>query len=140
MVDLLLPVALGATTGVLSGCGVGGGTLLLLWLTLGAGMDQFRAGGVNLVYFIACAAPAVWGHARQGLPVKKAVWRCIAAGVPACVLGALLAGWMDLSLLRRVFGVFLLAVGVREMFQKKTHNPAKAGDATGQTNELEGTK
>ena len=62
-----LSALVGAATGVLSGFGVGGGTLLLLWLTLVQGMDQFQAGGVNLVYFAACALPALWGHLRRGL-------------------------------------------------------------------------
>ena len=136
----MVAVLLGAVAGVLSGCGIGGGSLLLLWLTWGAGLDQRTAGGVNLVYFIACAVPAVWGHLRRGLPVKEAVLWGVAAGAPACIAGALLAAGMELALLRRIFGGFLLAVGIRELFPKKTHNSPAAGNATGQTNELEGTK
>ena len=49
----LLSALVGAATGVLSGFGVGGGTLLLLWLTLVQGMGQLQAGGVNLLYFAA---------------------------------------------------------------------------------------
>ena len=45
----LLSALVGAVTGVLSGFGVGGGTLLLLWLTLVQGMEQIQAGGVNLL-------------------------------------------------------------------------------------------
>ena len=41
----------GLLTGVLSGCGIGGGSLLLLWLTLVQDMPQFTAGGINLLYF-----------------------------------------------------------------------------------------
>ena len=44
----------GLLTGVLSGCGIGGGSLLLLWLTLVQDMPQFTAGGINLLYFLAC--------------------------------------------------------------------------------------
>ena len=83
----LFSILAGAATGVLSGFGVGGGTLLLLWLTLVQGMGQFQAGGVNLVYFISCALPALWGHFRQGLVEKKAALWCILAGVPACAAG-----------------------------------------------------
>lgn len=41
----------GLLTGVLSGCGIGGGSLLLLWLTLVQDMPQFTAGGINLLFF-----------------------------------------------------------------------------------------
>ncbi len=109
----------GLLTGVLSGFGIGGGTLLILWLTLVSGMDQLRAGGVNLLYFVCCALPALWGHVKNGLIEKKAVLWCVAAGVPACVAGAFLASRMDVTLLRRAFGVFLLFIGCRELFAKK---------------------
>ena len=140
MVDLLLAVGVGALTGVLSGCGVGGGPLLLLWLTLAAGLDQFHAGAVNLLYFVACAVPAVWTHLRRGLPEKRAVGWCVLAGLPACGAGALLASVLDVALLRRFFGVFLLFIALRELFSRSGNKPPVSGHPTGQTNELEGTK
>ena len=114
----LLAAAAGAAAGVLSGFGVGGGTLLLLWLTLVQGMDQFRAGGINLLYFASCALPALWGHVRRGLVERQAALWAILTGLPACVGAALLAAQLDVTLLRRVFGLFLLAVGLRELFSK----------------------
>lgn len=114
----VLSALAGAVTGVLSGFGIGGGTLLLLWLTLVSGMDQLHAGGVNLMYFVCCAVTALWGHIKNGLIEKRAALWCALAGVPACVLAAVAAGHMDVTLLRRFFGVFLLFVGFREVFSK----------------------
>lgn len=118
----------GLLTGVLSGFGIGGGTLLILWLTLVTGMDQFRAGGVNLVYFVCCALPALFGHVKNGLVEKQAVLWAALAGVPSCIAAALLASVLDVTLLRRIFGVFLLLIGLRELFSKKKprdSNPVK---------------
>lgn len=112
----LLALLAGAATGVLSGFGVGGGTLLMLWLTLAAGMDQLTAAGINLLYFLCCAAPALVGHVRHGFVDKKAFLWCAVAGVPACIAGAFLASLLDTVLLRRIFGVFLLYVGIKELF------------------------
>lgn len=120
----LLSALVGAATGVLSGFGVGGGTLLLLWLTLVQGMEQLQAGGVNLLYFSACALPALWGHLRQGLVDRQAALWSAAAGAPACVLAAFVASSLEVTLLRRLFGVFLLAVGLRELFSKAENPPA----------------
>lgn len=117
----------GAATGVLSGFGVGGGTLLLLWLTLVQGMGQLQAGGINLLYFICCALPALWGHLRRGLVEKQAVLVCVLAGLPACAAGAFLAAWLDVTLLRRLFGAFLLIVGWRELFFKKSAAKTEGG-------------
>lgn len=111
----LLSLLAGAATGVLSGFGVGGGTLLLLWLTMVDHMDQLRAGGVNLLYFVCCALPALWGHWKNGLIEKKAALWCICAGLPACIAASLLASFLDVTLLRRIFGIFLLVVGFREL-------------------------
>lgn len=116
----LLSLLAGAATGVLSGFGVGGGTLLLLWLTMVDHMDQLRAGGVNLLYFVCCALPALWGHWKNGLIEKKAALWCICAGLPACIAASLLASFLDVVLLRRIFGVFLLVVGFRELRSKKS--------------------
>lgn len=109
---------IGLLTGVLSGFGVGGGTLLLLWLTMAQGMEQLQAGGVNLMYFISCALPAMAGHIKNGLVERKAVLWCVLAGVPACIAASLLAAGMETGMLRRVFGGFLVLVGLRETFSK----------------------
>lgn len=114
----LWSVLVGAATGVLSGFGIGGGTLLLLWLTLVSDMNQLQAGGINLLYFVSCALPALWSHARNGLVESRAAWCCILSGVPACILAAVAASHIDVTLLRRFFGVFLLFIGFRELFSK----------------------
>lgn len=117
---------IGALTGVLSGFGVGGGTLLLLWMTAVEGMQQAQAGGVNLLYFITCALPAVFGHVKNGLIEKKAVLWCTLAGVPACIAASLLAAGMDTGLLRRCFGAFILVIGVKELFYRQKDSPKPA--------------
>ena len=50
MKDWILPLIVGAVTGVLSGFGVGGGTLLLVYMTAFAGVEQRLAQGINLLY------------------------------------------------------------------------------------------
>lgn len=113
------PFLVGALTGVLSGFGIGGGTLLVLWLTLIEGFDQLHAGGINLVYFVFCALPALVGHIKNHFIEKEAVLWCALSGVPACVLAAFLAAGIDVTLLRRCFGVLLLFIGWRELFPRK---------------------
>ena len=115
----LLSAAVGLATGFLSGCGVGGGSLLMLYLTLLAGMGQYQAAGINLLYFLACAPAALWSHIQNGLVEKRAALWCIAAGVPAAAAASLLAAQIDTDWLRRAFGVFLLCIGFKECFAKR---------------------
>ena len=116
--DFTLNALIGFLTGILSGFGIGGGTLLLLWLTMVSHTPQLQAGGINLIYFIACALPALWGHIKNGLVDFQAVLFCALAGAPACAAGALLASQLDASLLRRIFGGFILLIGLREVFHR----------------------
>lgn len=123
----LLNMAVGLLTGVLSGFGIGGGTLLILWLTLVSGTDQLRAGGVNLLYFLCCALPALVGHVKNKLVEKQAVIWCTLCGLPSCVAASLLAANLDVTLLRRAFGVLLLFIGLKELFAKPVKEDEKAG-------------
>ena len=115
----LLGFLVGAATGVLSGCGVGGGTLLVLYLTAVAGLEQYQAGGVNLMYFLACAAPALVSHARRGRVEWQGVVWCLVLGIPAAIAAGTVAGQLDVGLLRRLFGVLLLYVGVQELGKRQ---------------------
>jgi Predicted permeases len=112
-------IIIGLLAGILSGFGIGGGTLLILWLTLAENMSQLQAGGINLLYFIACAIPALISHAKNKLIDKSALICCTLSGIPACIGASLLASAIDVSLLRRAFGVLLLFIGFKELFSKK---------------------
>ena len=62
----LLPLLAGTATGILSGFGVGGGTLLLIYMTTLAGLPQTTAQGINLIYFLPTAATALPAHVKNG--------------------------------------------------------------------------
>lgn len=109
----------GFAAGVLTGAGIGGGTLLLVYLTNFGGMEQRQAQGINLLYFLLTAPPALYGHFKNGLVDKKLALRAGAAGVAAAALTAWLTAGLDTDLLRRAFGVFTVLVGLREVFCKK---------------------
>lgn len=114
----VVPLLAGAATGVLSGYGVGGGSLLLVWMTAFAGVDQRLAQGINLLYFLPTAAAALPAHFRNGQVEKSALRPAVLAGLGAAALGAWAASVMELDLLRKCFGVFLLVIGVKQLFQK----------------------
>ena len=111
----LIPLAVGAATGVLSGFGVGGGTLLLVYLTAVAGVDQHLAQGINLLYFLPAGLLALPAHIKNGYVEKKAVLPCIAAGLTCAALCAWAATGLEADLLRKLFGGFLVLIGLREL-------------------------
>lgn len=115
----LLAALAGAVTGVLSGFGVGGGTLLLIYLTAFAGVDQHLAQGINLLYFLPTAATALPSHIKNGFVDKAAALPAICAGLAGTAAAAWAATALDVGLLRRFFGAYLLYIGLRELFRKK---------------------
>ena len=104
----------------LSALGMGGGGILILYLTLVAGMDQLAAQGINLVFFLPVAAVALLFHAKNKLVKWRVVLPCVALGLPGVWLGAKLAEYCGSELLSKLFGGFLLVIGIKELFSKKT--------------------
>ena len=94
---IFLNFLIGLGTGVLSGFGIGGGSLLILYLTSFAGVNQYVAGGINLLYFIFCAPAALVSHTKNKLIEKNAVIFCTIAGVFTSVGASYLASAIDVS-------------------------------------------
>ena len=118
MTEWVLPFLVGGATGVLSGFGVGGGTLLLVYLTAFAGVDQHQAQGINLLYFLPAALLALPAHVKNGYVERKALLPAIGAGLVCAGLGAWLATSLEVEVLRKLFGGFLIVVGMRELLGK----------------------
>ena len=115
----LIPALVGAVTGVLSGFGIGGGTLLLIYMTAFTGMDQHLAQGINLLYFLPTAATALPSHIKNGFISPEIAKPAVAAGLIGTAAAAWAATALDVSLLRRFFGAYLLYIGIRELFRKQ---------------------
>ena len=118
MTEWVLPLAVGTATGILSAGGVGGGTLLLLVMTLFLGVDQRTARGINLLYFLPTAGAGLLFHRKAGMLDKQALRQAVPWGVATAALGAWCATAMDTELLRRPFGVYLLVMGVITLIKK----------------------
>ena len=115
-----LPVTLlaGASLGFLAGIGVGGGILLMLWLTLVLGMEHAVARNINLLFFIPSAIISSFFRWKQGsLDLKKILPAIIAGGIAAGAM-SMLSQQMDISVLKKLFGGLLLITGLRELFYR----------------------
>lgn len=115
----IVSIIAGLATGILSAWGVGGGSLLIVYMTVFAGIPQQTAQGINLLYFIPTSSTALWSHLKNNLVEKSLAWPAIAAGIATTFAGALLVTNIDTQLVRKLFGVFIIAVGVREIFRAR---------------------
>ena len=119
MTDWIIPCLCGLGASVVSAWGVGGGTLLLLVMTLFLGVDQRTAQGINLLFFLPTAASALVCHARGGYLDKPTLKAAVPVAVAAALVGAWVSNAVDVEVLRKPFGVYLLLSGVSLVWPKK---------------------
>jgi len=112
----------GVILGYLAGLGVGGGSLLILWLTLVLGVDQDIARSINLMFFISSASAASLLRWRKGILPLKTVSPAILAGCCTAALFTWISTRIDIGALKKLFGILLLLTGIRELL----YQPRKA--------------
>ena len=114
----LFSVIIGAALGLLSGLGVGGGSLLILWLTLILHVPAETARVLNLLFFLAAAGTVTLLRWKKGTICIKAIMPAIFSGCIFAVLSFLLGRWIPGYWLRKLFGILLLIVGIRELLYR----------------------
>ena len=119
MLKIILFVICGVLAGVLGGMGMGGGTVLIPMLTIFFSVDQINAQAINLVAFIPMAIVSLIIHFKnKRVQTKGLLWIILPAG--GCSLaGSLLALSIKSSLLKRIFGGFLILLSVLQFFSDK---------------------
>ena len=115
---VMVHIIIGTVLGVLAGLGVGGGTLLILWLTLVLNVSQQQARIINLLFFIPCAIICTLLRKKQGAVNLKLLLPGIIAGCISAVAFSLLSRVIDLEILKKLFGILLLVTGIRELLYK----------------------
>ena len=96
--------------------GMGGGTILILCLTLFSGLEQHIAQATNLVFFIPTSIIAIIVNIKEKLiNWKIAIPICI-SGIVGAILGAIISNNMEVSTLRKCFGVFLSLIAMYQLY------------------------
>ncbi|MBZ4666768.1 MAG: hypothetical protein JG770_2021 [Mahella sp.] len=109
---------IGLLSGIISGMGIGGGTILIPALILFGGIEQHVAQSVNLTAFIPTAMIAIAIHWKNGnIKYKLATWITI-SGIAGAMIGSWLAIGLSSRALRISFGIFLMIMGIYEFFRK----------------------
>ena len=122
-----MSIIVGFLTGVLASMGLGGGFVLVVWLTLFADVEQKAAQGINLLFFLPIALISLIIHWKNGLINKKLVKRYAIWGVLGAAAGTFATQYLSSDILRMMFALFLLGFGFRELFSAKPDDePEKA--------------
>ena len=109
----MLDIIVGTAVAVLSGMGVGSGGLLVVYLTLAAGMSQEPAQALNLFFFLFAASASTAVNIRR----RNIAWGCVIllglGGAVGAIAGSAIAAVAKPRVLRMLFGIMLTVTGAR---------------------------
>jgi len=120
----------GVISGTVSGTGMGGGTILILILSVFMGIDQHVAQGANLIFFVPTSISAIIITFKEKLINWKVGIPVAISGIIGAIIGAKISVNMDVNRLKRYFGIFLILITIHEIyslikqykFDKKSNN------------------
>ena len=112
----------GVISGFLGAMGLGGGGVLIIYLTLFLGVEQTNAQGMNLIFFIPIAILAVIIYFKKGLIVWDIAWRAAILGIVGACIGTYFASFINSDILGKIFGGLLFIMGIFQTFGKYKEN------------------
>ena len=120
MIEMLIILAMGLSTGILSGLlGVGGGVVLVPMMVFLLGTEQHLAQGISMLFIIPTALSGLY-HLIKCKLVDLRVAMFLASGA---VVGALISAnyvqYIPAADLKRLFGAFVIISGIRMVMPKK---------------------
>lgn len=113
---MLLFVLIGFFSGMTASMGLGGGSILILFLTMVLNYEQKTAQGVNLLFFIPIALFSTIVYIKNGIIEWKKIIPTIITGMISSFISANILVKMSSSLLRKTFGAFILIIGIKTLF------------------------
>lgn len=109
-------ILIGTFSGIFSGIGMGGGTILIFLLTTFAGLEQHIAQATNLIYFVPTAISAIIVNYRdKNIDIKLAKYISL-YGIIGAIIGALISINLDVQKLRKFYGIFLAIIAIHEIY------------------------
>ena len=112
MLEILISIA----SGIVSGTGMGGGTILIFLLTFVMGIEQRVAQATNLIFFVPTSIVAIIVNLKnKNIDTKLAVVISI-FGIIGAIIGAMIALKIDVQILKKIFGIFLMIIAINEIY------------------------
>lgn len=115
--DIFFRIIAGLVGGTVGGMGMGGGTLLIPILTIFLSFTQLQAQGINLIAFIPMSIVAIIMHTKNHLIKFKDTWLLALIGAGTSFLSALIATNLNNTILKKLFALFLIGLGIWQTVQ-----------------------
>ena len=119
----MLEVLTGLISGIVSGTGMGGGTILILVLSVFIGIEQHTAQATNLIFFVPTSIAAIIIALKEKLIEWKTGRNIAVAGIVGAIVGSIIMSKLEVKLLRKCFAIFLAIIAIYEIYSlKKQYN------------------
>lgn len=119
----MLEVLTGLISGIVSGTGMGGGTILILVLSVFIGIEQHTAQATNLIFFVPTSIAAIIIALKEKLIEWKTGRNIAVAGIVGAIIGSIIMSKLEVKLLRKCFAIFLAIIAIYEIYSlKKQYN------------------
>lgn len=119
----MLEVLTGLISGIVSGTGMGGGTILILVLSVFIGIEQHTAQATNLIFFVPTSIAAIIIALKEKLIEWKTGRNIAVAGIIGAIIGSIIMSKLEVKLLRKCFAIFLAIIAIYEIYLlKKQYN------------------
>jgi uncharacterized membrane protein YfcA len=107
---------IGFFSGIITAIGMGGGTVLVLLLTLVLMIPQQVAQSANLIFFIPTAITVIVLNIKEkNIDIKVGI-NIILFGIIGASLGSIIATKIDVKNLKKFFGIFLICIAIHEIY------------------------
>ena len=112
----MLQIFIGVISGIVSGMGMGGGTILIFLLTFVCNIEQHIAQATNLIFFVPTSIIAIIVNIKnKNIDIKLGIYTAI-FGILGAIIGANIAIYTDVNKLRKLFGVYLIIIVLHEIY------------------------
>ena len=112
----MLEALTGLISGIVSGTGMGGGTILILILSFFMGINQHTAQATILVFFVPTSISAILVSIQEKLINWNIAITIAVSGVIGAIIGAKISINMDVNRLKKYFGIFLAIIALYEIY------------------------
>lgn len=110
-------VLIGIISGIVTGLGMGGGSILILILTAFMSVNQHTAQATNLIFFIPTSISAIYVYFKNKNVDTKIGLKLLYTVIIGAGMGAYLTKYIDSSSLKKYFGIFLAIIAIIDIVQ-----------------------
>lgn len=109
----------GLFSGILGSMGLGGGGILIIYLSLFTDTKPLTAQGTNLLFFIPIGILSLIIYSIKKQIKWKITLKIALFGIIGAIIGIFLADYIGGNITQKIFGGFLCIMGLTEIFKKQ---------------------